>query len=355
MENLKQMSDVKVKKHFKKYDSIENSYQEKFIEKVVDALYCKGINLKDDKIFHVEEKIHGANFQFHVSRDGDITPGKRTSFLGDDEKFFNWKEIFAKYKESILRLHEEEFKNLDIIVYGELYGGSYPHPEITNDSKWVRVQREIHYIPFEDFICFDIFLYDENEESYFLSKSKRDLLCTYYGIPFAETLFSGTLNECLKFPNDFITTIPDKFGLPKIDGNICEGVVIRPEMDLRVRTGERAIIKNKNAKFTEKKSKPREHRPQNDVPDFINEMLDNANDYITDARFDNMMSKIGDDISLRDFGKYIQMFSADLYEDFNKDYSGVMAGWEKNDKKTFQKLLNGILVKFLKGKIMNNG
>lgn len=338
-------------KHFKKYDSIENAYQERFIEKIREALFQNSQN----NHFYVEEKIHGANFQFYVDGEGNITPGKRTSFLIEDEKFFNWRDVFAKYKDRVLQIRNQKCfpDGSNFIVYGELYGGCYPHPDVPNDSKWSRVQKEIYYAPFEDFICFDIFVYENEEKHYFIDKSMRDDICKYIDIPYAETLFEGTLDECLRFPNEFPTTIPSLFGLPDIENNICEGVVIRHGKDLRVKTGERAIIKNKNAKFSEKKSKPREHKPQNDVPEFINEMLDNAQDYITEARLSNMFSKIGDDVNHRDFGKYIQLYSADLYDDFMKDYSGVLAGWEKNDKKTFQKLLNGLIVKFLKGKLMN--
>lgn len=42
-------------------------------------------------------------------------------------------------------------------------------------------------------------------------------------------------------------------GLPPIADNICEGVVIRPVTPTYLRNGCRVLIKNKNARFAEKK------------------------------------------------------------------------------------------------------
>ena len=64
---------------FKKYNSIENHYQENFINKIKEA--NSGLNVQ----WFVTEKIHGCNAQ--ISYDGkEVRYGKRTSYI-ENEKF----------------------------------------------------------------------------------------------------------------------------------------------------------------------------------------------------------------------------------------------------------------------------
>lgn len=45
------------------------------------------------------------------------------------------------------------------------------------------------------------------------------------------------------------STIPELLGLPKLDKNIIEGMVIRPNTNLKSDNDERIMIKKKNAEF----------------------------------------------------------------------------------------------------------
>lgn len=333
-----------MEKVFKKYNDIENSYRQAFIDKIV-------INGFSNELFHVEEKIHGANFQFNVDSNG-ITAGKRTAFISENEGFYSYKLVVEQYSEAILKLKNEVFPNHNIIVYGELFGGSYPHNDVPNDSRYAKVQKEIFYAPFEDFICFDIFVYNDNtDEHHYITKTERETLCNKYGIKSAVSLFSGTLESCLNYPNAFLTTIPKLYGLPDIENNICEGVVIRPEHDLRMKSGERPIIKNKNEKFTEKKCSGKIPKIAKDVPEHIVTMLNNIDEYINENRLNAMISKVGE-LKNTDFGLYIQLFSKDVYADFFKDYSEEFKTWEKADQKNFQKEVNQMVVTFLKENLL---
>ena len=71
---------------------------------------------------------------------------------------------------------------------------------------------------------------------------------------YAKTLFRGTLAECLKHPNGFQSKIAEWLGLPAIEDNICEGIVIRPVTPMYLRNGSRVLIKSKNERFAERKS-----------------------------------------------------------------------------------------------------
>ena len=52
------------------------------------------------------------------------------------------------------------------------------------------------------------------------------------------------------------STIPPMLELPKLEKNIIEGMVIRPNKNLRLKTDARVIIKKKNAEFLEKAAEP---------------------------------------------------------------------------------------------------
>jgi Rnl2 family RNA ligase len=111
---------------FKKYSSIENSFNREFLEYVVAQMPA-------DLQYVVQEKVHGANTSFLC--DGhEVKFAKRTSALVEDEKFYEYPELLESYKERVLNLFVH-IKSLypavkHISVFGEMFGGSYPHPEV---------------------------------------------------------------------------------------------------------------------------------------------------------------------------------------------------------------------------------
>ena len=53
------------------------------------------------------------------------------------------------------------------------------------------------------------------------------------------------------------STVPELLGLPKLENNIIEGMVIRPNSNLSLPMyNQRVVIKKKNAAFLEKASAP---------------------------------------------------------------------------------------------------
>lgn len=52
--------------------------------------------------------------------------------------------------------------------------------------------------------------------------------------------------------------IPEILGLPKLEKNLIEGMVIRPNRSVRNKNGDRVIIKKKNQDFLEKVNEPAE-------------------------------------------------------------------------------------------------
>lgn len=312
---------------FKKYNSIENSYRTKFLNKIVEEGHS-------NKIFVVQEKIHGANFSLWMD-EVKIVCGKRSGFLDDKVSFNGSQGVVKKYYGNLRNLFtflQTDRNAKEVAVFCEIYGGGYPHPEVARDKHATRVQGEVQYCPDNRIIGFDIsvdgILQDVDETNYLLDK---------FNLPKAETLFRGSLEECLKYPNEFTTTIPKLLGLPEIDGNTCEGVVIRPIENTYLWSGERLILKNKNAKFSEKDKEPKRLKDTpKDLTEEAKSVLEIALTYLNDNRLRNVLSKLGP-VTQSDFGKIMGNLMHDLMEDFLKDYGDILEALDKDSRKQLGK------------------
>lgn len=229
---------------FKKYNSVENSYQEKFVDQIV----LQGLH---EGIYVVQEKIHGANFSFYCNGE-TVKIAKRTGFIEEGEQFYNADLVLSKYKGKVMDLlkhvqNKYEFVNY-IILYGELFGGVYNHQDVTPENTAIRVQKGIHYAPYNDFYAFDIAL---NGETY-LNVHECNQFLDEMGFLYSKSLFEGTFEEALRYPNDQNSILPSWLGLPELESNISEGVIIKPLEVKYFRNGSRVVLKNKNEKWSEK-------------------------------------------------------------------------------------------------------
>ena len=184
---------------FKKYSSIENSFDGAFMEKVRN-------HTPIDARFVVQEKVHGSNCSFLC--DGqEIQFAKRTAVVAKDEDFYQWQELAERYRERIFKVYgmiNECFFDLQsIIVYGEMFGGAYPHKEIKRIGAMSAIQKGVYYCPGHDFYGFDIYVYTP-DEAFYLDVDTTNHIFAEAGIFYAETLFEGTLEECLAYPNAFL-------------------------------------------------------------------------------------------------------------------------------------------------------
>lgn len=79
---------------FKKYSSIENSFDAEFMDKV-------RAEMPSDLKYVVQEKVHGANTSF-LCDGNDVCFAKRTAVLADNEKFYDYEQILAEYRDRVL-------------------------------------------------------------------------------------------------------------------------------------------------------------------------------------------------------------------------------------------------------------
>jgi Rnl2 family RNA ligase len=322
---------------FKKYSSIENSYQNSFISAIIEQGF-------GDVEYVVQEKVHGANFSF-ITNGQNIINAKRTELILDNEQFFNSKPVQENYKNKILALYSAVSKQFDtktVTIFGELFGGGYPHPSIPKNNYAKLVQRGIYYCPANDFFAFDILI--DNEQ--YLDTQKTAELFKEFGFVYAKTLFKGKLSACLAYSNSFKTTIPTYFGLPELDGNICEGIVIRPVKPLFLRTGSRVLIKSKNEKwaennkFIDKEILSKLLHEGEKLSEEASFLCEEVYKLITQNRLINLISKIGDINSKKDIGKLLGLFNKDVLIDFMKNYQNKYNTLEKHESKAVNKFLN---------------
>ncbi len=264
----------------------------------------------------------------------------------DNEDFYNSRLLLEKYKDKILALYVDlanQFQANTVTIFGEVFGGGYPHPAVPKDDKAKLVQRGIYYCPSNGFYAFDIML--DNER--YLDTATANILFEKHKFLYAKTVFKGSLSECLAYPNAFKTTIPGEYNLPELGGNICEGVVIRPAQTVFLRNGSRVIIKNKNEKWAENNNyidkailKDLLSSEGEELSEEANFLCEEIFKLITQNRLDNLISKIGEINPQKDLGKVLGLYNKDVLTDFLKNYQERYNDLEKQESKAVNKFLN---------------
>jgi len=265
----------------------------------------------------VEEKVHGANMALYFYK-GKCKIATRNKWL-ENENFFNAREVVEKLKDKFEHIIEmyRHLSDPEIIIYGEIFGGCYireKHKDIILNSgnlntveysDGTKVQKGVWYCPTNEYMVFDICI-----NGAFINRFDFYLLCEQAGIFYSKPLGSGSLEQCLKTPNEFGTTIPAHFGLWPIKNNTCEGIVIKPDITLYLETGERVIFKSKNGRFVENKSISKVHNT-NSIHDPLFDIVDPL---VTDGRIASVISKIAD-ADLTKFSQIMKELNTDIWEE----------------------------------------
>lgn len=174
-----------------------------------------------------------------------------------------------RYRPRLFRLYahvRQLFPDVrSVKVYGELFGGEYPHRSVARCRGRVPVRTGVYYAPDYEFYAYDISAEERTskerysidvqdlefgiEHHHFLSVSVCNRLFESLGIFHARTLFQGSFMECLRHPNAFPTRLPDWLDLPPLRNNWCAGTVIRPLVPFFTAAGERVLLKNVNSRL----------------------------------------------------------------------------------------------------------
>ncbi|CAG8555775.1 2773_t:CDS:2 [Ambispora leptoticha] len=301
-----------------KYDSIENTSNSRRMETM------KRDNLVDLCEWVVCEKIHGVNFSF-ITDGTRVQCARRMAILDENESFYGYQTIKAKYHDNIIKLWEVmNSKNLirgvKIIVYGELFGGLYRHPEVKPVKAISIIQHGIEYCPNHEFMAFDVF--DGTDLVGFNTMTE---VLEEAGVPFLKPLAKGSFEQVSNYDPHFVTTVPGLLGLPPLPkNNKAEGVIIRPVLHLRSSHGNRIIFKIKTADFVERtKSEKKNYRlEQKEGKSKSMKLMDVVNTelalFINKNRLISVISKEGP-LKEAEIAKTALLLYEDALEDFQKE------------------------------------
>ncbi|WP_160714973.1 RNA ligase family protein [Chitinophaga solisilvae] len=305
----------------------------------------------------VTEKIHGANFSF-VYEQRKLLFAKRKAYLSWTDDFFGFQTVVNEMEDNILRLFEQLSSDMPAqryIIYGELFGGKYPHPEVTPVPYVQAIQTGVYYAPSIRFCAFDIAVEDTAGGKQYLDYESALAYFERFGIFCAKALFSGKWNEALQVDIRINSLIPAQLRLPELDTNLIEGVVIKP---LRhsglISTDIRPIIKVKNPEFDEEQ-KFHEAEKWSFIPkvtsrsEKLSFLVEEISGYITVNRLNSAISKTGrlDFSDEARLSAIKQEFLEDICVDFNEDNDRILAYLDTPEMKWVQDRIAVRLTAFL--------
>ena len=282
--------------NFKKYSSIENSYQQKnilkFLERNPEAFKQRWI---------VRSKLDGANIQLVFTPFEPMKVGKRTGYIEEGTAFFDIWNTLKTYDQFFTALQDYcNELNTTLRLYGELYGPG--------------IQKRVNYGDTKKIAVFDL-------EQGGILMPQFALISFLEGFQMSGILppligIFDTFEEALNVNPEYDSKI---LGIPN---NLEEGVVIQPYEENIYDRRDRFILKKKCDKFLEMDDLNREnHKNRKSIP--INtELLEKVSafkSYINENRVLSVFSKRGPIDNNTQIGDYIRWVLEDAIEDFHKD------------------------------------
>ncbi len=303
----------------------------------------------------VTEKVHGANFSL-VYEDRKLLFAKRKDYLSWDADFFGFQQVVNEIEDRVLQLFEAfslELKAEKHIIYGELFGGKYPHPDVPVDPDVEAIQTGIYYAPSVHFCAFDLAIENDGKKEY-VDYDKAVTYFDKYGILYAKPLLIGKVNEVQNFNIRINSSIPVQLGLPELDQNLIEGVVIKPLNHSHLNLSSRPVVKLKNPEFDEEKkfheseawSFKKKVASKSEELTFI---LEEIATYINENRLQSAVSKtgkidLGNETRMQEIQEEILN---DTWIDFNENNNGLLSELEPEQQEWLRKRMHAQIRKLL--------
>lgn len=299
---------------FKKYNSIENSYQGKYINRWL----AYQPELKTET-YIITEKIDGANIQIYFEPNTEYKVGKRSCFIERDSNFFDIGNVLKKYETQFKNIQDNvNITNRCVRLYGEIYGQG--------------IQKRVNYGDEKFLIFFDVEVHGE-----LYSPRNTMAYLDMFELPKVPIIsIKKGIVEALETNETFNTL------LNPIENNVSEGLVIRPFHKNYYNVDEMFILKKKSEKFAEKEITKGKVKTFDEGTFKYNQLF---RDYINENRVLSIFSKHGPITEVKQLGNYIKLVLEDAKEDFNKDHD--LSQFEAKDQKTIYNV-GDIIVKLLK-------
>ncbi len=196
------------------------------------------------------EKVHGAQLVIGV-QGGQVHFGKRKAWLAEEDPFFGWQLLRVGLATAVRRIARAVgAEGGAVYLYGELFGGHYPHPDVPAVPGMTPVQTGIWYAPELHWSPFDILVArSDDDEGVLLAHREVEAAAREAGLVTPPVVRRGTRADMEGVPTRAPTRVPALLGLPPIAGNVAEGLVIKS--DQRAAPSQRASFKRKIEEFSE--------------------------------------------------------------------------------------------------------
>lgn len=324
---------------FKKYPSLTNHYENKFI----DMMVLNGLTQGE---WVAREKIHGTNFSFMCDDGATVNCAKRTGEVLPSESFYGYEVIKGRYYASVINIwnmlkktgmHED---GLEIQVFGEFAGEG--------------IQKNIDYGK-KEFYVFDIIV-----NGLLIPDTLTSIIARFSGFTMAPLLGWGTYDQLKRLPLNFVSVVPTmtniKYSSPslphEIDSNsisayigamtgtysgerqyvaveapedaknLAEGYVLKPCFPKFNERGERIALKCKSPKFSEKKnSSGATFKAPSSLNEFDAARLDLLTQYLNENRVESVLSKLDrSTLNAKAFGRVTGLTVQDALEEIERNH-----------------------------------
>jgi hypothetical protein len=178
---------------------------------------------------------------------GRVRFGKRREWLEPDAPFFGWQLVATELATRVTAI-ADALGAAQVIAYGELFGGGYPHPDVPEAPGLSPVQTGIWYHPGLQWALLDLFVAsDDADVGSWVAWREVSALAEAHGVYTPPVRGRGRRTDLEMLPVEFTSAVATSYGLPPIADNLAEGLVIKPERG----GAARPILKKKIAAFSE--------------------------------------------------------------------------------------------------------
>ena len=254
---------------------------------------------------YVTEKIHGANFGIWWDVEEGVRFSKRSSFLGDETNFYNWRRFFTDDRIAAIEKRCQSMHYhigvTSIEINGELFGGG----GVPNVKA---VQHQIKYDDDIQFLAFRIKIDGE-----ILGLEKMRSIIPTFGLGVVPVIAAGNFQELYTDLN------PDKPTKVGTSGHIREGLVY--VVDRFDSDGNPLMVKKRSKNYLETKAIPKQkgnNFSDEDLPEIQNAMAI-YKAMCTPQRVSNVNSHHGYD-NLKDFTNLLLLVVEDIHKDYKEAY-----------------------------------
>ena len=307
---------------FKKWIRFENHYNEKYISyfrnKIPELNFAK---------FQIQEKIDGANFSFLFTPKEPVEFCKRTgkagNFFGYQRLFLN--DIYNRFIVTVQNFVDVEKVNLQFV--GELFGVGI-QKRINYGKhiywKWFGIYRDGKLIPLEE----------EEQIRKILIEAPPFVDIWDLRVPVLQ--MDASLDDFLAFDVEKTKSLI-------AEDSIVEGICCRNYGEvLYDGFSDYFALKKKTDKFIENVSERKIPVEKNITPKTQN-LIDHIGSYVNENRTASLFSKEGVLKEMKEFGKYMGLYTEDVYTDYNKENDNKLYFIDKKEKKLIHKVISTLI------------